>query len=84
MNGWGSSHCLEAAVDLKCVTGDCNRVFARLAETLGDRDRDRGLADRRGAEEREDLHFRAGVSAGTDYWARPEVAGGPTTRRRLG
>ena len=47
---------LEPAIDLERVAGDRDRVLAALAQALGDGDRDTGLPDPGGAEERQDLH----------------------------
>ena len=45
---------LEAAVELQRVGRDRDRVLARGAQPVGERDRDRGLADAGRAEERDD------------------------------
>ena len=52
----GPAEDLEAAVDLNRVAVHSGRVLAALAEPLGDGDRHAGLSDRRGTEQREDLH----------------------------
>ena len=48
----GTGEDLEAAVDLKRVRRDRDRVLPALAQPLGDLDRNGGLADPGGAEDR--------------------------------
>ena len=48
----GAGEDLEAAVHLKGIRRDRDRVLPALAQPLGDLDRNRGLADPGGAEDR--------------------------------
>ena len=50
---------LEAEVDLQRVGGHRHGVLADGPQPRGERDRDGGLADAGGAEEREYLHWRS-------------------------
>ena len=53
---------LEPAIDLDRVAVDRNRILAALAQPLGDRDRNPGLAHRSGSEQGEDLDQNSLIS----------------------